>query len=204
MKKFIILTTIFFLGASSSLFSQIKVNSSGNVGINQPIPTYRLDLTGTFRMVDSGTTLLFQSGSLYPTAGTAGLGTYSYKWSYLYSAYAYLTYSPIITSDANMKTNVRDFQDVSSKFTQLRPVIYQINKDKLNLDQKSDKIVDQYGLIAQEVAKLFPDIVTSNEDGTMGIRYTELIPVLIKMIQTQQIQLDDLKAQIAKLSVKTN
>ncbi|NJK94548.1 MAG: tail fiber domain-containing protein [Bacteroidales bacterium] len=50
--------------------------------------------------------------------------------------------------------------ELKSKFLLLRPVVYQLDKTKIIIDAKSDKISDQYGLIAQEVKTLFPEIVT--------------------------------------------
>jgi hypothetical protein len=55
------------------------------------------------------------------------------------------------------------------------------------------------GFIAQEVQPVFPEIVTKQKDGSLGIRYTELIPVLVKAFQEQQAEIDDLKARIGKL-----
>ena len=56
------------------------------------------------------------------------------------------------------------------------------------------------GLIAQEVEAVFPEIVSeSSIDGMKGVKYTELIPVLIKAIQEQQSQIEELKSRVDQL-----
>jgi hypothetical protein len=56
------------------------------------------------------------------------------------------------------------------------------------------------GLIAQEVEAVFPEIVSeSSIDGMKGVKYTELIPVLIKAIQEQQTQIEELKSRVDQL-----
>ena len=45
----------------------------------------------------------------------------------------------------------------------------------------------QYGLIAEEVAKVYPDLVTRDAKGTIeGVRYEELTPLLLTALQHQQ------------------
>ena len=56
------------------------------------------------------------------------------------------------------------------------------------------------GLIAQEVEAVFPEIVSeSSIDEMKGVKYTELIPVLIKAIQEQQTQIEELKSRVEQL-----
>lgn len=202
MKKFIAIFVLCFAALSFGVFAQIKVNSTGKVGINNTSPTYQLDVSGNFRVNDSYYELIFNSGILYST-DYASLGDYSYRWSELYAVSPTFTYSPTIDSDAGFKTDVRDFPSVSEKINQLRAVKYKLNPDKL--PQKDGQPVapngDIYGFIAQEMKEVFPDIVTTHKDGTLGIRYTELIPVLVKAMQEQQQVINDLKSRVEKLEV---
>ena len=63
---------------------------------------------------------------------------------------------------------------------------------------------EQIGLIAQELQDVFPEVVVENEEGDLGVRYTALIPVLIKAFQEQQEEIDDLKDRIEKLESAKN
>ncbi len=88
----------------------------------------------------------------------------------------------------------------------LNPVRYKLNpvlSDNTPEDIKS-RINNtlQYGFVAQEVQKIFPDLVTTQEDGLLGIQYTGLIPVLVKAIQEQQLEIDELFRRIEELEKK--
>jgi hypothetical protein len=69
----------------------------------------------------------------------------------------------------------------------------------INFSYKDDKFKKQnLGLIAQEVEKIFPELIDKNDDGMLGVRYTELVPVLVKAIQEQQKEINELKQLINK------
>ena len=209
MKKFTFLIVLGFLALSLSSFSQIKVSSTGKVGINNTSPTYQLDVSGTFRVSDGYDEITFQYGALSPSYSSYSmLGDYGSMWEELYASQAYFNYNPTILSDVNAKTDIKDLPDTKSKLLVLRPVSYKL-KPKFKGNEKADAKIaeqaakDQLGLIAQEVQEVFPEIVSEREDGTLGIRYTELIPVLIKAVQEQQAEINDLKARIEKLENAT-
>jgi len=64
----------------------------------------------------------------------------------------------------------------------------------INFSYKDDKFKKQnLGLIAQEVEKIFPELIDKNNDGMLGVRYTELVPVLIKAIQELKLEIETLK-----------
>ena len=45
----------------------------------------------------------------------------------------------------------------------------------------------QYGLIAEEVARVYPELVVRNENGRIdGVRYDELAPMLLNEVQHEQ------------------
>jgi hypothetical protein len=56
----------------------------------------------------------------------------------------------------------------------------------------------QYGLIAEEVAKVYPELVTRDENGVIeGIRYEALTPLLLKEVQGQHQQIATQAQQLA-------
>jgi hypothetical protein len=70
----------------------------------------------------------------------------------------------------------------SEKVHQLRPVTFHY-KTEANGPM-------QYGLIAEEVAQVYPELVTRDENGAIeGVRYEELIPPLLKVAQEQHRQI---------------
>jgi hypothetical protein len=57
----------------------------------------------------------------------------------------------------------------------------------------------QIGVIAQEVAALFPELVTEN-DGQYMVAYSKLSVVLLKALQEQQKEIDALELELTALA----
>ena len=55
-----------------------------------------------------------------------------------------------------------------------------------------------YGLIAQELQQVCPELVYENSNGLLSINYLEIIPILIEAIKEQQVEIDELKTKIYK------
>jgi hypothetical protein len=68
----------------------------------------------------------------------------------------------------------------------------------------------QYGLIAEEVAEVYPDLVTSDRAGRPeGVRYHLIAPLLLnevqkqrRTIESQQTEIEELKARLAALEAR--
>ena len=91
------------------------------------------------------------------------------------------------TSDVNLKTNIKDLSNNKKE-----------HLDKLrNLIPKSYNFKNQettsFGLIAQEVEKIYPEIVGTQKDGTKCINYTELIPLLLLQTNNMDRKIEELK-----------
>ena len=200
MKKITFIFVLGFITITFNCFSQIKVSSTGKVGINNTSPSYQLDVNGSFRISASSNSILFNGNDLYPTGYGSSLGTYYTRWYYLYAEEPYFTMSPVIGSDEDFKTDIQSFSKVSNSVIALRPVKYKL-KDRINTQGEKLQVNKRvmYGFIAQEVKKIFPEIVVEDKDGKIGIYYTELIPVLVKALQEQQTEIDELKSRIKKL-----
>jgi len=99
----------------------------------------------------------------------------------------------VLVSSARYKQDVISLQDQSTKIQQLRPVSFRYKQ----LPRESV----QYGLIAEEVAKVYPELVTRNAKGQIeGVRYDELTPLLLVALQQQQREMTVMKATIEGLS----
>jgi hypothetical protein len=189
MKKYFLLA--FCSIVLCSLHAQIKISSTGKVGINNTNPTYQLDVTGDFRISPSSNAVICNDGYFYPS-GDVSLGTSSQRWTDIYADYPTFTSSPVIDSDVSLKTDISDFSEMSGQLNRLRAVKYKLKSE--TVDGRT-----YYGFIAQEVKEIFPDIVVKREDGTYGIRYMELIPVMVKAIQEQQKVIEDLESRLKVL-----
>ena len=47
-----------------------------------------------------------------------------------------------------------------------------------------------YGLVAQELKEIYPDLVVESQDGYLAINYLEIIPLLIRSVQELKAELD--------------
>jgi hypothetical protein len=54
-------------------------------------------------------------------------------------------------------------------------------------------------VVAQEVEAVVPEAVTPTREG-LGVDYTKLVPVLIEAVKELKDQVDDLRAEVARLS----
>ena len=102
--------------------------------------------------------------------------------------------------DSIMKLNVVKYNlkqlIVDAGDTTTTPIYY-YTKDN-NLLQKT-----HYGLIAQELQDIFPDLVYEGEDGYLSINYIELIPILIKSVQELKAKVDALEGKPNNAPVRT-
>jgi hypothetical protein len=177
--------------------------------------------------------LMQSSSAVYATAlagaGVAGFSDSSYgiygstsspnSYAGYFSGGIYST-GTFIASDETLKQNVQDFSSALSIISQLHPKTYQYRQ---NNNYKLMKLPrgEHYGLIAQDVEKVLPNLVKdtkfnvgdavaqkhaygskyTNPDASANkttlhfkaLNYTELIPVLIKGIQEQQQSIEELK-----------
>ena len=77
------------------------------------------------------------------------------------------------TSDRRYKENIQPINNALSIINQINPVKFQWKKDK----------VEAYGVIAQELEQLLPQLVQTNNEGMKSVSYSQLIPIIIKAIQ---------------------
>lgn len=104
------------------------------------------------------------------------------------------------TSDARFKKNISMLSSEYSRnlLSQLTPVSYMFKNDSNLLFIEEDKAI-HYGFIAQEVQKVIPELVYEDSAGYLSINYTELIPLLVKSLNDQQKQIDELTTEIETL-----
>jgi hypothetical protein len=53
----------------------------------------------------------------------------------------------------------------------------------------------EIGLIAQDLEQVYPELVSTDQDGYKSVQYSHLVPVLIEAIKEQQKQIEGLKKQ---------
>ena len=94
-----------------------------------------------------------------------------------------------INSDARLKANIISLGNTLGKVLQIDGKSYTMKKD----DKKKQKI----GVLAQDIEKVFPELV-SESNGVKSVNYQGLVPVLINALKEQQSEIDVLKDQERK------
>lgn len=196
----------FLTGISSTLDTRMRITSGGNVLIGtttdygsrvtiekgnstEASPHFNLYNTvgyGGFHFLDGtayyiGQNSNFRSLRIY-SGGSTGTGV-----NLAAGATSWGTYS-----DERLKNNIENIGSVLPRLLNLRTVKYHLKNVDTEHSQK------RLGLIAQDLVGNFDEVLSqskySDEDETeyYEVRYTELIPILIKAIQEQQEQIDKL------------
>jgi hypothetical protein len=106
-----------------------------------------------------------------------------------------VAYSTSAASDKKFKENIKTIPYGLEEVLQMNPVEY-------DWKEKRNKAHD-IGVIAQEIEKIIPEVVKEskelNSDETFkSVDYGKMVAVLIKAVQEQQVQIDELKTQIGE------
>jgi hypothetical protein len=108
-----------------------------------------------------------------------------------------------VSSSARYKEDIRDMGVASERLFQLRPVTFRYKEPYENGEKPLD-----YGLIAEEVAEVFPELVVYDEDGQPEtVKYRLLSTMLLNELQKnrrllaeQAQEITGLKSQVAEVA----
>ncbi len=97
------------------------------------------------------------------------------------------------TSSRKVKKNITDMtSEEARKLLELEPVSFDYKEEAQGTDRR--------GFIAEDVAKVLPNVVTpETENAPASLDYIQLVPYLVKMVQEQQKDIEELKKKIEKL-----
>jgi hypothetical protein len=94
-------------------------------------------------------------------------------------------------SDETLKTIIEPIIGATEKVSEIRSVIYRFTGESED--------TRRVGLIAQDVLAVLPEAVSEDEDGILGVRYTEVIPLLVAALNEQNSKVLDLETRLANL-----
>jgi hypothetical protein len=196
---------------SASQSEKMRILNSGDVGIGTTSPGAKLDVNGTLRswgncFLSTGNTntdpvasrvngLCVQGAAIYMRNGL------TMKWGLSGNGDHVLFFSDNgaaavqggginttgsttafnTTSDARLKTNLRQIANSGSIIDAIRPVLH---------DWKTGE-TDSYGFLAQELIEVFPRAVTAGDNDSevskpWGVDMSKLIPVLVAEIKSMR------------------
>ena len=94
-----------------------------------------------------------------------------------------------LTSDRRLKKNINPLVDALEKLLQIRGVSYRWKKDDS----------PDYGVIAQDVQKVFPELVEKGKDGNLRVNYTGLVAPMIESTRELDRRVSSLEEENRKL-----
>jgi hypothetical protein len=146
-------------GAGSALTSGNRNIYLGHPGASSENRTMRLGYDETKKTFMAGVATSAVTGTTVLIAANGRLG--------------------VPLSSARYKRDIETMGARSEGVLKLRPVTFAYTSDKQG--------GRQYGLIAEEVATVYPELVTHTATGEVqAVRYQELIPMLVNELQRQQ------------------
>jgi Chaperone of endosialidase len=149
-------------------------DGTGRVIINSGTGTERLTVQGDIR-VGTGT-----NGCVMDADGTVITG--------------------VCSSDLRFKKDVTPFSPTLERFGRLKPVNYFWRASEFS--DKRFGTRPSYGLIAQDVQQVFPDLVTTDEQGYLAVNYSKLPLLTIQAVNELKAENDALKVQNAALEAR--
>jgi hypothetical protein len=96
------------------------------------------------------------------------------------------------TSDSRFKENIQVIPNALDKIDKIHGYTFDWKEDK-NLNIMHGFVGHDVGVIAQEIEKVLPEVVTTRDNGYKAVKYEKIIPLLIEAIKAQQSQINDLK-----------
>ena len=176
----------------------MTINVNGKVGLGTTAPGCRLHIKQAGNNYTNGLRLEQYSGSnwwgiqinssAYNDLVFDYKGTNTRAWISSSDA-TYHSYS-----DKSLKYNIVSLKSILQKVVQLNPVTFLFNSEPASAPM-------HYGFIAQEVQELFPEFVSEN-DGKLGLAYSNFGIIAIKAIQEQQQMIDKQQQLIKKLNAE--
>ena len=191
---------------------RITIENNGQVGVNNTSPSATLHLTATasngvpFKLQGHNSTTVEQM-LMYTSKAAAT------NW-YWVVAQANSVNQLIIYGNGDIKNKNNSYGQISDvrlkeNIVDAKPKLEDIKKLKVKNFNLIGDDLKQIGLIAQEVEEVFPGLVNEDkepdiEGGEKGgvyksVKYSVLVPILIKAMQEQQEIIDDLKSRIEQL-----
>ncbi len=187
----------FGYGSSSSFFETMRIKGNGILQFPSTFAkkiTFYSGTTGDVGFGVQGNQLLIYAD--HPAAmvrlGYDQAGMFTNNLDVYGNGNAWLRGTLTQASDSRLKKDINLLQNSLEKITLLNGYNYYWRNE--NADSSL-----QTGLLAQEVRKLFPELVKEDNEGMLSVNYSGLIPVLIESIKQQQQMIGKQQLQINEL-----
>jgi hypothetical protein len=97
------------------------------------------------------------------------------------------------SSDRRLKDNIQPIENALGKINQIGGYSFDWNAEKQNIYKGKD-----YGVIAQEIEEILPELVDTRDNGYKAVKYDKLVSLLIEGIKDLSKEVEQLKSQLNK------
>jgi Chaperone of endosialidase len=154
----------------------------------------RTDAANTF----SGTQTLNAAVQMPNLATSSAAQTGTVCWTTSTGNLTVDTTTTCLLSDGRLKMNVEPLDVGLDEVMKLKPVSYDLRPEA-----NPTHLGRQVGLIAQDVIKIDPRLAATYQSGPdegtpSGVRYEQMVALLVKAVQDQQHEIDGLKRQLGR------
>ena len=111
-----------------------------------------------------------------------------------------------VSSDKRYKNNIQTINNALNKIKEIKGVSFEFNKKVLAKDAEAEALTGkasnttkQLGFIAQDIEKILPEVVHTDENGFKSVDYSKVSAVLVEAIKEQQKIIEELQQRIEKL-----
>lgn len=190
---------------------------NNNVGIGLTNPAFNLDIVGNINFTGA----LYQSGALYVSSqwttvntsnlwysgSNVGLGTTNPQYKlHVENGTGYfgsnVTVAGVLSAQRSVSTRSdRRVKTDLVRIPQATNIVEALNGYKY---YRTDIDKDEYGLIAQEVQAVLPELVDVADDGLLNLNYGNMAAVFVEAIKGLQQQIKELKTEVATLKASSN
>lgn len=207
-------TAAIYIAGPKSMQSggKIAFGKRGDVTIGESIySALSSQSKGKLELVGNGGFSFYTGNGLLATYDSDGISgsVNSFIFKVPVSATQYLT-----SSDARLKKDIQELTEMGNHIKDLIPVSYVLQSDvasaKKNTDNKtainSDNIQlhHQYGFLAQDVQKIYPELVYEDAEGMLSIDYIGFIPLLVDAVKSLEKKTEEQQEIIESLKKELN
>jgi hypothetical protein len=161
------------------------------VGLSTDIKPNNVPYGGTFYEVDTGKIYTKDSGNTWTYMSNTQFSNISVGGTANIVSELIVGGSVTATdfnsvSDMTLKENIQPIHNAQDILSQINPVSFQWK------DTDDNKL--SYGVVAQEIEKVLPEIVNTNGSGVKSVAYIQLIALLIDAVKTLNKEVQELKS----------
>ena len=188
---------MYWNGAAWKLILSTATSVTANNGLTKTGSNIKLGgaLTGATDVNTSGFNLSF-SGTGNVGIGMVPSGTYKLEVNGILK-----TSGITEISDMRWKKNIVPIDNALTRVMRLRGVTYNWKREEFK--DKNFESGTQIGLIAQEVEKVFPELVKTDVNGYKSVEYSKVVAILIQAVKEQQVIITSQQEQITDLKVQS-